>query len=71
MASTLQTLADWISTWGEGPPLTHTRRWREAVLKKTSAFREQFTALTTSAEWKELRKARLRLLEADLQNLLT
>jgi hypothetical protein len=44
---------------------------REAVLKKTAALREQLTALTTDKEWEELKKARLRMLEADLQDLLS
>ena len=41
---------------------------REAVLKKTAALREQLAALTTDTEWEELKKASLRMLEADLQD---
>ncbi len=39
------------------------------MLKKFVAIRQQMTALTTDAEWEELKKAHLRVLEADLQDL--
>jgi hypothetical protein len=42
---------------------------REVWIKKVAALREQMAALTTDAEWEELKKARLRILEADLQDL--
>jgi hypothetical protein len=41
---------------------------REVLLKKFGALREQMVALTTDAEWEELKKARLRTLEAYLQD---
>jgi len=43
----------------------------EALLKKFAGLREQMTALTTDAEWEELKKARLRTLEADLRDLVS
>lgn len=42
---------------------------REALLKKFGALRERMAALTTDAEWEALKKARLRTLEAYLQDL--
>ena len=42
---------------------------REAFLKKALALREQMAALTTDAEWEQLRSARLRVLENVLQQL--
>ena len=42
---------------------------REVWTKKLTALREQMTALTTDSEWEELRKARLSIFEADLQDL--
>lgn len=44
---------------------------REELLKKFGALRERMTALTTDAEWEELKKARLRTLEAYLQDLVS
>lgn len=44
---------------------------RQELLKKFGALREQMVALTTDAEWEELKKARLRTLEADLQELVS
>jgi len=44
---------------------------REAFLQKATALREQMAALTTDQEWEQLKKARLRALDADLQELLS
>jgi len=44
---------------------------REAFIKKAGALRERMAALTTDSEWEELKKARLRLLDADLEELLS
>ena len=44
---------------------------REAFIKKASSLRERMAALTTDSEWEELKKARLRLLDADLEELLS
>jgi len=44
---------------------------REAFMQKATALREQMAALTTDAEWAQLKKARLRALDADLQELLS
>jgi uncharacterized coiled-coil DUF342 family protein len=44
---------------------------REALLRKVAALREQITALTTDAEWHELEKARQRMLDADIQDLVS
>jgi uncharacterized coiled-coil DUF342 family protein len=44
---------------------------REAFIKKAGALRERIAALTTDSEWEELKKARLRLLDADLEELLS
>ena len=44
---------------------------REAFIKKAGVLRERMTALTTDSEWEELKKARLRLLDADLEELLS
>jgi septal ring factor EnvC (AmiA/AmiB activator) len=44
---------------------------RESFIKKASALREQMTALTTDSEWEELKKARLRALDAELEELLS
>ncbi len=44
---------------------------REAFLKKAGALRERMAALTTDSEWEKLKKARLRTLDADLQELLS
>ena len=43
---------------------------RETFMQKATALREQMAALTTDAEWAQLKKARLRALDADLQELL-
>jgi len=43
---------------------------REAFMQKATALREQMAALTSDAEWAQLKKARLRALDADLQELL-
>jgi hypothetical protein len=42
----------------------------EPFIKKGSAIRERMAALTTDSEWEELKKARLRALDADLKELL-
>ena len=42
---------------------------RETFLKKASVLREQSASLTTDAEWEQLKKARLRVLETDLEEL--
>ena len=42
---------------------------RAAWTKKVTALRERMVALTTDSEWEELKKARLRIFEADLQDL--
>lgn len=42
---------------------------RELWTKKVTALREQMAALTTDLEWEKLKKARLRIFEADLQDL--
>jgi len=42
---------------------------RETLLKKALALREQMAALTTDAEWEQLRSARLRALENGLKQL--
>jgi len=42
---------------------------REAFLKKALALREQMTALTTDAEWEQLKSARLGALENGLKQL--
>jgi uncharacterized coiled-coil DUF342 family protein len=44
---------------------------RETFMQKATALREQMAALTTDAEWAQLKKARLRALDADLQELLS
>ncbi len=44
---------------------------REAFIKKAGALRERMAALTTDSEWEALKKARLRALDADLQELLS
>lgn len=44
---------------------------REAFIKSAGALRERMAALTTDSEWEELKKARLRLLDADLEELLS
>jgi hypothetical protein len=44
---------------------------REAFMQKATALREQMAALITDAEWAQLKKARLRGLDADLQELLS
>lgn len=44
---------------------------REALLRKFGVLRERMVALTTDAEWEELKKARLRTLEAYLQDLVS
>jgi hypothetical protein len=44
---------------------------REAFIKKAGALRERMAALTIDSEWEELKKARLRLLDADLEELLS
>jgi hypothetical protein len=43
---------------------------RETWIRRAGLFREQMAALTTDAEWEELKKARLRTLDADLQDLI-
>lgn len=42
---------------------------RESFIEKASAIRERMAALTTDSEWEELKKARLRALDADLDEL--
>jgi hypothetical protein len=44
---------------------------REGFVRKGLALRERMAALTTDSEWERLRKARLRALDADLQELLS
>jgi hypothetical protein len=44
---------------------------REALLRKVAALREQIAALTTDAEWHELEKARQRMLDPDVQDLVS
>jgi voltage-gated potassium channel Kch len=43
---------------------------REAFFKKAGALRERMVVFTSDAEWEQLRAVHLRLLEADLQQLL-
>jgi hypothetical protein len=42
---------------------------RELWAKKVTGLREQMAAVTTDLEWEKLKKARLRIFEADLQDL--
>ena len=42
---------------------------RETFLKKASVLREQSASLTTDAEWEQLKKSRLRVLDTDLEEL--
>ena len=42
---------------------------RETFLKKARALREQSASLTTDAEWEQLKKSRLRVLDTDLEEL--
>jgi hypothetical protein len=42
---------------------------REAFLKKAGALRERMAVFTNDSEWEELKKARLRTLDADLREL--
>jgi hypothetical protein len=44
---------------------------REALLKKATALRERAAALMTDSEWTQLKKARLRALDAELQELIS
>ena len=44
---------------------------REAFIKKAGAIRERMAVFTTDSEWEALKKARLRALDADLQELLS
>jgi len=44
---------------------------REAFIKKAVAIRQRMAVYTTDAEWEALKKARLRALDADLQELLS
>ena len=44
---------------------------REVFLRKALALRERMAALTTDSEWEQLKRARLRALDADLQELLS
>ena len=44
---------------------------REALLEKATALRERAAALMTDSEWEQLKKARLRALDADLQELIS
>jgi len=44
---------------------------REIFVQRAVALREQMAALTTDAEWAQLKRARLRTLDADLQELLS
>jgi DNA repair exonuclease SbcCD ATPase subunit len=44
---------------------------RDAFFKKATALRQRMAALTSDSEWEEFKKARLRGLEADLQELLS
>ena len=43
---------------------------REAFVNKVGAIRERMVAFTSDAEWEQLKTARLRVVEADLQELL-
>jgi hypothetical protein len=43
---------------------------RETFMRKAISLRQQMAALTTDEEWAQLKKARLRALDADLQELL-
>ena len=49
--------------------LTQQDAHRDMWTKKVTALREQMAALTTDSEWEELKKARLRIFESDLQDL--
>ena len=42
---------------------------RETFLKKARVLREQSAALTTDAEWEQMKTARLRVLDTDLEEL--
>ena len=44
---------------------------REDFMKKAGALRRKMAALTTDSEWEALKKARLRALDAELQELLS
>jgi uncharacterized coiled-coil DUF342 family protein len=44
---------------------------REAFLKKAGALRERMAVFTNDSEWEQLKKARLRALDADLEELLS
>jgi hypothetical protein len=44
---------------------------REAFIKKAGAIRERMAVFTTDSEWEALKKARLRALDADLEELLS
>ena len=44
---------------------------RETFIKKAGALRERMAVFTTDAEWEALKKARLRALDADLEELLS
>ena len=44
---------------------------REAFIKKAGAIRSRMAVFTTDSEWEALKKARLRALDADLEELLS
>jgi voltage-gated potassium channel Kch len=44
---------------------------REAFLRKAGALRARMVVFTDDSEWEELKKARLRVLDSDLQELLS
>ncbi|HTS52803.1 MAG TPA: hypothetical protein VMH26_05980 [Burkholderiales bacterium] len=44
---------------------------REAFVKKAGALRERMVVFTSDSEWEQLKKARLRALDADLEELLS
>jgi hypothetical protein len=44
---------------------------REAFIRKAGALRERMAVFTSDSEWEELKKARLRMLDADLEALLS
>jgi len=44
---------------------------REALVRKVAALRERMAALTTDAEWQQVDKASQRMLNADLQDLVS
>ena len=44
---------------------------REALLREVAALREQIAAIMTDSEWEELKKANQRMLDADVQDLVS